>query len=161
TIWKRPEVVLAMNGVLAGCVSITANCNIISPVQAILIGAIAGLVMVVGCLLLERIKIDDVVGAVPVHCFCGIWGTLAVALFGRLDAFDGRTRWEQLLVQAEGVLVACLWAFAGGYALFRLVNHFVPLRVSEQSELVGLNISEHGAGTELTELLNAMQTQRD
>jgi Amt family ammonium transporter len=157
---RRADVVLTMNGVLAGLVGVTANCHIVSPAAAVLIGVIAGVLATFGAVLLERLKIDDVVGAVPVHAFCGVWGTLAVAIFGDAQAFDSRTRWEQFLVQGTGVLACWAWAFVGGYIVLRTLHACRTLRVSANHELAGLNVAEHGAGTELTELLAAMNAQR-
>ena len=100
---QHPDALQAMNGVLAGLVGITASCHVVSAASAVCIGAIAGAISFGGCVVIARWKIDDVVGAVPVHGFCGVWGTVAVALFA--DSFSlgtGLTRWEQLLVQLLG-----------------------------------------------------------
>ncbi len=158
-VTKKPDVVLTMNGMLAGLVGITANCHIVSPASAVLIGIVAGIISTRGCWLLEKLKIDDVVGAVPVHCFCGVWGTIAVAFFGDVAAFGGRTRLEQLLVQTIGVTACAAWAFGMGYLMLRALNWAMPMRVTPEQEMQGLNVAEHGAGSELHDLLSAMHVQ--
>lgn len=153
---RRADVGQAINGVLAGLVAITASCHLAHPGAAVLIGLVAGVISVLGTYLLEYLRIDDVVGAVPVHVMGGVWGTLAVAFVAPLSV-TGHTVWQQLGIQALGVVACWLWAFVGGWAVFRLLNSFYPLRVDEQSELQGLNVSEHGANTELIDLLNSME----
>ena len=97
----------------------------------------------------------------PVHCAAGIWGTLAVALFADPSAWGtGLSRWDQLVVQAMGVGTAFIWGFGASYTILRFVNHLYPLRVSVESEEVGLNVSEHSASNELTELVGRMEVQR-
>ncbi len=145
--WKlfcRPKAELTLNGSLAGLVGITANCHIVTTLSALIIGAIAGIISVGATILLEKLEIDDVVGAVPVHLGAGIWGTLAVALFGNPEAFQsGFDRWDQFGVQVMGVGICFLWAFGLGYGLLWLVNRWNPLRVTAQEERVGLDVSEH------------------
>ncbi len=154
------DVVTTMNGALAGLVAVTASANIVSTVDAAIIGVIAGVVMYGVTVLLERVEIDDVVGAVPVHLGAGIWGTLAVALFGNPEAWGGDGRLSQLWVQATGVLVGFVWAFGLGYLLLWLINRRFPLRVDPEGELMGLNVAEHGASTEILDLLTDMDKQR-
>jgi ammonium transporter len=158
---RRPDVVVIMNGSLAGLVGITAAANIVDPWQAALIGAVAALVMYAVSQGLERLRIDDAVGAVPVHLGAGIWGTLAVALLGDVDAFpEAGGRLEQLGLQLVGIGVCFLWAFGLGYAVLRLIDRRVPFRISREAELVGLNIAEHGASTEIADLLTDMDEHR-
>jgi|GEM_PF-544931 len=157
---RRPRVQLIIAGPLGGLVGVTANCNIVTPVEAVLIGAIGGLVAVSGTALLERLEIDDAVAAVPIHLGAGIWGTLAVALFGDPAAWGGGSRLEQLGIQALGVAVAGLWAFGVGYLLLRLIDRWAPLRVTARQEEVGLNVAEHGASTAINDLIEAMEHQR-
>ncbi|MEX2115059.1 MAG: ammonium transporter [Pirellulales bacterium] len=161
-VLRRPDVVLTMNGVLGGLVGITASCHIVSPLSAIIIGAVAGVISVLGTWALERLKIDDVVGAVPVHGLGGVWGTLAVALFADASVWphDGG-RWTQLGIQATGVAACFAWAFGGGYVALRLLNLLLPLRATPDAERLGLNISEHDAKSEMVELLNEMEIQRN
>ncbi len=156
----RPDMKLVMNGTLAGLVAITGSCHAVSTLAAVSIGAVGGLVMMVASQILERQGIDDVVGAVPVHAAAGVWGTMAVALFGDLGILgSGLSRVEQLMVQGLGAAVCCAWAFGGGYLGLRLIDRLVSLRVSEDEELQGLNVVEHGATTELLELVTAMERQ--
>jgi Amt family ammonium transporter len=160
-VLRRPDVALVMNGVLGGLVGVTAGCNLIAPCEAILIGLTAGVISVLGTWLLGRCRIDDVVGAIPVHGFCGVWGTLAVALFADMAAFthgDGRS--YQFFVQLLGVTTCFAWSFGGGYVAFRLLNYVLPLRASEHAERLGLNLTEHDAGTEILDLLSEMDSQR-
>jgi len=154
---KRANVGQTINGVIAGLVGVTASCNIVSPISAVAIGAIAGVISILGTYLLERRRIDDVVGAIPVHAFCGLWGTLAVALFGSESAFgDGVSRWQQLGVQCLGAGSCFVWAFGGAWVVLGAVNRFYDFRVPAEDEIQGLNVSEHGAGSDLVELLANM-----
>lgn len=156
----RPDVELVMNGCLAGLVAITANCHAVSAFHAVLIGAGGGGAMLACEWLLERFQIDDAVGAVPVHLAAGIWGTLAVALFGDLTILGhGLTRGQHILVQLEGIVVCGLWAFGVFYILMSTINRFFPLRIHAEAEYCGLNVAEHGASTELIDLMNAMERQ--
>ena len=156
----RPDVKLGMNGALAGLVSITAGCHAVGTPAALLIGALGGVVMLAATLVLDRCRVDDVVGAVSVHAAGGAWGTLAVALFGDLEVLgSGLSRGEQLVVQAVGVGTCFLWAFGGGYLGLRLIDRIVKLRVTPEQERQGLNVVEHEATTELLELVTAMEKQ--
>lgn len=158
-IERRSNVEQTMNGIIAGLVAITASCDIMSPTSAALIGGIGGLLCVGGTYLLVRLRIDDVVGAVPAHAIAGVWGTLAVALLADPTAFGtGLSRWQQLLVQVEGIGVCFLWAFGGGFICMWGINRVLKLRVSEEHERIGLNVSEHQASTELNELLDQMDS---
>jgi len=157
---EHPDVPTIMNGALAGLVGITASANIVSPPQAVIIGSVAGVIMYGVTLLLVRFRVDDAVGAVPVHLSAGIWGTLAVALFGRIDAFGGSGRIEQLGIQLVGIVAAFVWVFGLGYLILRLITRVHPLRIDPEGEHQGLNIAEHGASTELLDLLTEMDTQR-
>jgi Amt family ammonium transporter len=157
----RPDVTVIMNGSLAGLVGITASAHIMTPLAAAGIGSIAAVVMYAVTMLLERLEIDDVVGAVPVHLAAGIWGTLAVAIFGDPASWGtGLSRWEQLGVQVTGVGATFAWAFGVGFVLLWLINRWLPLRIDPDGERIGLNVSEHGASTEILDLLNEMDDQR-
>ncbi|MFO0919785.1 MAG: ammonium transporter [Planctomycetaceae bacterium] len=160
-IERRPLVDYCINGAIAGLVGITAGCHVMTPADAIAVGAVSGALCVAGSYLLVRLKIDDAVGAIPVHAFAGMWGTLAVALFGDLSAFHGQTRWQQLAIQFAGVATCFIWSFGVGGLLLLVLNRLHRLRVCAANELQGLNISEHGASTELIELLSAMSDQRE
>ncbi len=159
--YRMPKTWAIMNGIIGGLVGITANCNVVSPSEAAIIGTISGLLCFGGIVLLERFKIDDAVGAVPAHAFCGVWGTLAVAIFGDLAVLDtGLSRGMQFWVQAAGVSVCAAWTFGISWIFFKMLNRFVPLRVTPEQEHAGLNVSEHGATTELVDLISEMDSQR-
>ncbi len=154
----RAEVDLIMNGCLAGLVAITANAHVVTAVSAALIGAIGGLVMLLTNQLLLRFRIDDAIGAIPVHLGAGIWGTLAVGLFGQLDLLNtGLSRGEQIGVQLLGIAACFLWTFFLTYLVMRFINRLYPLRVTAEAEQMGLNASEHGATTELLDLFTVME----
>ncbi len=143
TSWRlngKPDVGICINGALAGLVGITAGCAFVAPGAAVLIGFIAGGLVVGSVLAFERLKVDDPVGAISVHGVCGAWGTIAVALFQR-EGFSG----AQLSVQLLGVLACFLWTFLSAQLLFRVIRAGVGLRVSEHAELEGLDLSEHDA----------------
>ncbi|TGM17436.1 ammonium transporter [Leptospira meyeri] len=155
-----PEAISPLNGSLAGLVSITASADCVDPAQAALIGMIAGALTIPAEKLLERWKIDDAVGAVPVHLVGGLWGTLAVGIFGdleRLGVTIGRE--DFLLIQVLGALVIGLFAFCVSYFIFKGINRIYHLRVDETEERMGLNISEHKATTELIDLFLSMDYQ--
>lgn len=159
-LFDYPVVDLAMNGSLAGLVAITASCHVVDAPFAIVIGAVGALCMIFATKGLEYFKIDDAVGAVPVHLFAGIWGILAVGLFGDLDALGtGLDRLSQLGVQGLGIVTCFVWAFGMTYLVFICINRIWPLRVSVESEQLGLNVVEHNATTEILDLLNMMDRQ--
>ena len=161
--WKLlgiPAVDRIMNGVLAGLVAVTASCHLLTPPAALVVGAVGGMVCVLGTLGLEHLHIDDAVGAVPVHLFAGIWGTLAVALCAPDGSWGiGVTRWHQLAVQAIGVVSVGAFALGLSYAVLRLINLVLPLRVSANDERIGLNIAEHGASSAVLDLIVQMDHQ--
>ena len=157
----RSDVPRVINGIIAGLVGITASADLMTPVAAIGIGGIAGIICVKATQLLERWRIDDAVGAVPAHVCAGVWGTLAVALFGNPETWGtGLGRWEQLGIQAAGAGACFAWAFGLGYGLLWIVNKWLPLRVNAQEEHIGLNVAEHGASTAIIDLLGEMEEQR-
>jgi len=162
--WSRrgaPNAVDTLNGVLAGLVAITASAHVASIGTAIITGAVGAAVALMCQSFLRRKRIDDAVGAVPVHLAAGIWGTLAVALLGDSSLWGtGHTRLEQLGVQALGVTVAGVYAFGVGYVALTVINWFLPLRVSAEAEEAGLNASEHGASTAIHDLIHAMDRQK-
>lgn len=159
--YGMPKTWAIMNGVIGGLVGITACCNVVSLPAAALVGLLAGLICFYGQLYLEKLKIDDAVGAVPAHAFCGVFGTLSVALFGSEEAWGtGHTRLEQLGVQTVGIVVCLVWTFSVSYVFFKLLNRLVPIRVTPEQERAGLNVSEHGASTEIVDLITEMDRQR-
>lgn len=157
----KARVVLCLNGVVAGLVSITANCHIVSPLAALLIGAVGAVICIFGLGLLARWRIDDAVGAIPAHLFAGVWGTLAVAVFGNPDLlpFHG-DRFAQLGVQALGVATIGTTVFAVQFAGLWLLNRFRPLRVTVEQERIGLNVVDHDASSALHDVLAHMDAQR-
>ena len=128
-----------VNGSIGGLVGITAGCASMAPGFALLSGLIAGFVVVYGMRLLDRLQLDDVVGAIPVHGFAGIWGTLAAGLFYQGDLFN----WERVAVQALGAAAAFLWAFPVALVFYFLLAKTMGLRVSTQHEQRGLDFAEH------------------
>jgi len=153
TVWKmfgKPDLSMAMNGALAGLVAITAPCAFVEPWAAIVIGAIGGVLVVLGVVLLDRMHIDDPVGAVPVHGLNGIWGTLAVGIFGQkalglanegLIYGGGLT---QLGIQLIGSLAAITFIVVTMGTVFKILDKTIGLRVGEEEEHKGLDITEHG-----------------
>ncbi len=159
-IRKQADAELVIYGSIAGLVAITASAHAVSTVSALAIGGIGGIVMLVVDYLLDYLHIDDAVGAIPVHLGAGIWGTLAVAIFGKEEILGtGMGRWEQLLIQSIGIGVCFVWTFGLSYGLFLLINRFFPLRVTADDERIGLNVSEHGVTTELLDMLRTMDSQ--
>ncbi|HEX9924641.1 MAG TPA: ammonium transporter [Anaerolineae bacterium] len=134
-IMKRPDLGMTLNGALAGLVGITANCDAVTNISAIIIGVVAGFLVVMGTLLLDKLKIDDPVGAWPVHGLCGIWGGIATGIFG------GYAIGTQII----GSVVIAGWAFITCLALFYVLKAIGILRVSVEEEVEGLDLSEHGA----------------
>jgi len=136
----RPDVGITLNGSLGGAVGVTACCANISPASAFIVGLIAGIITTVATIALERMKIDDAVGAVPVHLANGWWGTLCVALFNQ-DGFDV----HKLGVQALGTFSITLSAFAICFGIFKLVDMLVGLRATDNEQIDGLDFAEHAA----------------
>lgn len=144
-IGKKPDASMALNGVLAGLVAITAGCANVSPVSALIIGLIAGVLVVLSVLFIDRVlKVDDPVGAVSVHGVCGAFGTLAVGLFAEEGGLFLGGGASLLGIQALGVVTAFAWAFGLGLILFFVVKVTMGLRVKREEELAGLDIGEHG-----------------
>jgi ammonium transporter, Amt family len=135
----KPEVGMSLNGALAGLVGITAGCANVTPSSAIIIGAVAGILVVLSVLFFDSIKIDDPVGAVSVHGVCGAWGTLAAGIFN-----IGGTSGKIIGVQLLGIAACFIWTFAVAFAMFKLIDATIGLRVSPEEELEGLDYSEHG-----------------
>jgi Amt family ammonium transporter len=148
TAWiteRKPDGSMALNGALAGLVAITAGCASVTPTGSIWIGTIAGIIVVLSVLFIDRtLKIDDPVGAVSVHGVCGAWGTLAVGLYAVDGGLFFGGGFNLLGVQALGVLAGFIWAFGVGFILFTAIKKTIGLRVSEKEELRGLDIGEHG-----------------
>lgn len=129
----------AVNGALGGLVAITAGCATMSPGFAILTGFVAAAIVIGGSTMLVSLRLDDVVGAIPVHGFCGAWGTLAAGLFYLGDPFNP----DRVLVQLIGIAAALAWALPVAYLVFRLIDAVMGLRVPERYEMQGLDYAEH------------------
>ncbi len=137
-LYKNLDVTMFMNGVLGGLVGITAGADQMLPTSAIFIGLVAGIIVVLSVAFLDKCKLDDPVGAIPVHLFCGIWGTLAVGLVGEMAGFD------QFMVQLACVGITGLFCVTFGTLITLLVKSIAGLRVDEKEEVQGLDIAEHG-----------------
>ena len=138
-LFKKPEISMSLNGALAGLVGITAGCANVSPTSSVIIGAIAGVLVVLSVLFFDRIKIDDPVGAISAHGVCGAWGTLAAGLFN-----IGGVTTKIISVQLIGIGAAFIWAFGTAFILFKLIKATIGLRISEEEELLGVDVVEHG-----------------
>jgi Amt family ammonium transporter len=149
--YRKADPPMVINGSLAGLVGITAGCAYVSDVAAILIGAVCGIVMVLATEFIESKGIDDPVGAFPVHGISGSLGTLAVGLFALPDSIKEGTAglfygggFRLLGVQALGLVLICIWGFAFTWGALKLIKLIVPLRVSRDEELIGLDVGIHG-----------------
>ncbi|MBT8293079.1 MAG: ammonium transporter [Eudoraea sp.] len=137
-MYKNMDLTMFLNGILGGLVGITAGADLMSPTEAVIIGLIAGVIIVLGVALIDRIRLDDPVGAVTVHLICGIWGTLAVGIFG--DLAGGQQFIYQLTGVASVGVFCCLTAFIVIFALKKTVG----IRVPKEEEIDGLDLAEHG-----------------
>ena len=148
--WGKPDLTLALNGALAGLVGITAPCAVVGLGASIWIGLIGGILVVFGIDLMNRLRIDDPVGAVPVHCIMGIWGTLAVGIFGQAslgapsDGLFYGGGFGQLGIQALGLTACLTFTAVSMWIVFKGIQATVGLRVSRETELRGLDLDEHG-----------------
>jgi len=149
----KPDLGMIGNGVLAGLVAITAPCGAVTPIWSVVIGGIAGVLVVFSILFFDKIKIDDPVGAISVHGVCGAWGLLSIGIFARYDdAFLGREDAgliygggiDQLLVQALMLVIILAWVSVTTAALFFILKKTIGLRVSAEEEIEGLDVLEHG-----------------
>ena len=134
-VQSKPDLSMVLNGMLAGLVGITAGADVVSVNSAMVIGLIAGGIVVGSVLAIDRAKLDDPVGAISVHLVCGIWGTLAVGIFSADHSFG---------TQLIGVLAYGAFTFPLALAIFYVVKATIGLRVSEEEERQGLDVSEHG-----------------
>ena len=137
SVQKKPDLTMVLNGCLAGLVGITAGADTVSILSSTMIGLIAGIIVVFAVITLDKIKIDDPVGAISVHLICGIWGTLAVGIFSTNPA-------HSFLVQLFGVAVVGVTCFAASFLIFYVLKATIGIRVSQEEELLGLDIGEHG-----------------
>jgi Amt family ammonium transporter len=137
-MYKNLDLTMFLNGILGGLVSITAGADQMSPMDAILIGAIAGVLIVFAVSLIDKLRLDDPVGAIAVHLICGIWGTLAVGLFGNLASG------AQFVSQLIGVTCYAIFCIATSFIIIFSLKKTIGIRVSEKEELEGLDMHEHG-----------------
>jgi ammonium transporter, Amt family len=153
TIWKlsgKPDLSMALNGALAGLVAVTAPCAFIDPWAAITIGAVGGVLVVLTALGLDKLKIDDPVGAFPVHGVNGIWGTLSIGIFGKAslglpsDGLVYQGGLGLLGIQALGILAIVSFVLITMGAIFKVIDLTIGLRVTREEENLGLDIGEHG-----------------
>jgi len=136
-LFKTFDITMIFNGILAGLVSITAGSNLMTIGESIIIGGLGGIMVVFGVRLVDKLRIDDPVGVIPVHLFGGIWGTLAVGIFGKLAG------WAQLWSQLIGIAVVGAFCVVFSYIAFKIIDKTMGLRVSEKVEKEGLDIHEH------------------
>ncbi|MCK0123241.1 ammonium transporter [Gelidibacter sp. F2691] len=136
--FKNLDLTMFLNGILGGLVGITAGADQMSPTDAIIIGAVAGVMIVFAVSLIDRLKLDDPVGAIAVHLVCGIWGTLAVGMFGNLAS------WAQFASQLIGVVAYAVICIVSSFSILFLLKIMVGIRVSEREEIEGLDAHEHG-----------------
>lgn len=152
-MFKKPDATMAINGVIAGLVAITAPCAFVSAGSAIWIGLIAGVLVVLSVVFFDKtMHIDDPVGAISAHAVCGTWGTFSLGLFAQDKFSPGTTGdglffgggWNLLGAQSLGIISVFVWCMITGFLLFYVIKHLVGLRVSREEELRGLDIDEHG-----------------
>ncbi|GIZ10174.1 ammonium transporter [Flavobacterium sp. UMI-01] len=137
-LYKNLDLTMFLNGVLAGLVGITAGADQMGPTDSILIGIIAGMLVVGAVALVDKLRLDDPVGAVAVHLVCGIWGTLAVGIFGAMASMD------QFLIQLTGVAVIGAFCIVSSFIILIVIKKTMGLRVSKEEEIEGLDEHEHG-----------------
>ena len=160
--FKKPDPFYIILGPLAGLVAITAGCNSLTSVYSIFVGCVGAIVAIYINEVLNKYEIDDVVGAVPVHLGAGIWGTIAVGLFGDLEILDtGLDRMSQIKIQLIGIVSIGLFTFISSFIILRLFNRFYPLRVSPAHEELGLNIAEHNAVSVEHDLISILNKQSE
>lgn len=138
--YGKADIGMTLNGLLAGLVAITAGCANVTPTSAVIIGLVAGVLVVLSVLFFDKIRVDDPVGAISVHGVCGAWGTLAAGLFDTAG-FSLHT----VGVQLAGIGACFAWAFGTGMIVFKLIDVVIGMRVTKEEELAGLDYSEHGA----------------
>ena len=153
--YGKPDVSMTLNGALAGLVGITCGCDVVTPIGALCIGIICGFVLVFGVELINKLKVDDPVGAVSVHGLCGATGSILTGVFSTetgviyTDSFGG------LGVQLLGVLAAACWSCAVIGGLFLLLKHTVGVRVSAENEIAGLDKCEHGLASSYADFVGS------
>ncbi len=137
-LFKNLDLTMFLNGILGGLVGITAGADQMGPTDAIIIGAIAGTLIVLAVSFIDRIKLDDPVGAIAVHLICGIWGTLAVGIFGAMAG------WDQFVSQLTGVAAYAAICIVSTFVILFTLKKTIGIRVPEKEEIEGLDGYEHG-----------------
>jgi Amt family ammonium transporter len=135
---KRYDLSMVLNGILSGLVAITAGADVMGIIDSVVIGASAGILVVFSVIMFDKLKLDDPVGALSVHLVCGIWGTLAVGIFGEKASLD------QVITQLSGIFAAGVTAFSMSAIIFGSLKKIIGLRIKEDDELTGLDYKEHG-----------------
>jgi len=138
------DVTMVINGVLAGLVGITAGCNVVSPYSALLIGLIAGVLVDIAVVLVDKMGVDDPVGAIAVHGVNGAWGTLAVGLFAMEGGLFTGGGADQFVTQLIGLVAIALMAFTTTFLLMTILKFTIGIRVNREDELAGLDAAEYG-----------------
>ncbi len=137
-MYKNMDLTMFLNGILGGLVGITAGADLMSPTEAVIIGLIAGVIIVLGVALIDKMRLDDPVGAVTVHLICGIWGTLAVGIFG--DLAGG----QQLIYQLTGIASVGVFCCISAFIIIFTLKKTMGIRVPKEEEINGLDLAEHG-----------------
>lgn len=137
-LYKNYDLTMFLNGILGGLVGITAGADLMSPNEAVIIGLLAGIIIILSVALIDRLQLDDPVGAIAVHLICGIWGTLAVGIFGDKAGID------QFLVQGLSVLIVACFCLVTAFIILFTLKKTTGIRVSEKEEIDGLDNHEHG-----------------
>jgi Amt family ammonium transporter len=153
-VMKKPDISMMLNGVIAALVAITAASGFVAPWAAVVIGLVSGVIAVVGVLWVEGLGIDDPIGAVAVHGMSGVWGTLACGLFAVPELASNLATgqgglvytgsFHQLGVQALGLAVVGVWTFSASFGTLWILKVTIGIRVDEEAETAGLDVSEHG-----------------
>ncbi len=144
-MFGKPDLSYTLNGALGGLVAITAPCAVVVPWSAVVIGLVAGSIIVFGMVLLEKVKVDDPVGAVPVHLMNGAWGTLALGIFSTGNGLLYGGGAGQLMAQAVGIIACGVWTTGTAFILFTALKHTIGLRITPEEEELGLDFHEHGS----------------
>lgn len=140
-IFGKPDLSMGLNGILGGLVGITACCDCMSHMMSIVVGIVSGIIIIGGVIMLDKLQIDDPVGAFPVHGLCGVWGCMAIGILPNTHLSDGNTTF---MIQLIGTVAICGWSFVTMAVLFGVLKAIGVLRVGADEEQTGLDISEHG-----------------
>ena len=148
----RIEVIPLITGVIAGLVSVTAACHVLSSSQAMLAGVVGAILALFSMKLLQKVGIDDAVGAFPVHGVAGVWSVVAFGLFAPESELLAGSRFDQIKVQAIGAIAAGALSYISVRSAMSFLKLFAPIRVTAEEEKAGLNVVEHGATNAVTDL---------